>query len=166
VNRVLAAMQQLGLERIISESQARAVLEMLGADAILVGTVTGYDPYPPLALGMALELYSREPSGGGPEIDPATFARTTRGDVAPGTVSDVSAVARAAGTFSGRDHQTLIWLHEYAQSRHEPDSAYGGGIYLVSMDLFTQFVGHVLVRDLLGSEQVRLGTAALKETGH
>jgi hypothetical protein len=165
VNRVLDAMDRLAIQEIASEGQARAVLDLLGADALLVGSITAWDPYPPLTLGLSLELYGREAPSGAVAVDPVAISRVTQGEVAPGQMSPVAPLAYAAGVFDGRDHQTLLWLDEYAESRHEPEGAYGRGVYLVSMDLFTQFVGHRLVRDLLQREQARMGTAVVNQTG-
>jgi len=57
VNRVLAAMRSLKMSDV---SDAKDVIELrnvLGVDAVVVGTITAYDPYDPPKLGIAIELY-------------------------------------------------------------------------------------------------------------
>ena len=57
VNRTLAVMETLEIAQISSPAQARQVLASLNADALVVGTITAYDPYDPPKLGLAIELY-------------------------------------------------------------------------------------------------------------
>jgi hypothetical protein len=47
-------------------------------------------------------------------------------------------------------------LQTYAAGRTEPDTAYGSDIYLVDMDLYTQFVCFRLLQDLLAHEYARV----------
>ncbi|KPK72093.1 MAG: hypothetical protein AMJ79_16015 [Phycisphaerae bacterium SM23_30] len=57
VNRVLAAMNQLGLPGIFNPEDAMNVAMHLDIDGIIVGSITQYDPYPPPKVGMAVQLY-------------------------------------------------------------------------------------------------------------
>ena len=41
------------------QSDAHKVAEYLGADAVLAGSITAYDPYDPPVLGLALAIYAR-----------------------------------------------------------------------------------------------------------
>src|SRR5690606_36474864 len=54
VNRVIQVYEALRITELSSEGQAAAVCEALGADALLVTTVTAYDPYDPPKLGAAM----------------------------------------------------------------------------------------------------------------
>lgn len=156
VNRVLAGMSQLGLARVTSSGDATALMALLGADGLIAGTVTAYDPYPPPTLGLALQLFSTTGEDDRSGFDPSQLSRTTSGQVLPGQYASSVPVAQAAGIFDARDQPTLRQLREYAATRHLSESAYGSDIYLVSMDLFAQFVSHRLIRDLLHQEQTRL----------
>ena len=49
----------LRIARVESEEQARLVCRMLGCDALLVATVTMYDPYTPPKMGAAIHWQVR-----------------------------------------------------------------------------------------------------------
>jgi hypothetical protein len=97
------------------------------------------------------------------DLDPQALQRAIAGDPAPGELGPPHPVAQAAGVFDAANHDTLRHLRTYANGRSEPDSAYDEEIYLVSMDLYTQFVCHRLIADLLASERARL-TPVARET--
>jgi hypothetical protein len=154
VNRVLLAMRHADISWVASPADATQLIQMLDVDAIVVGTVTTWEPYPPPALGMAVQLFAGagEPAD---EIDPRELVRAPSGDVAPGQLGTPRAVAQAAGVFDARNHQTLTWLEAYASGRTEPDGPFGTEIYLMDMELYTQFVSHRLIHDLIAFEQAR-----------
>lgn len=154
LNRVLAAMRQLGLESIETELDAAVLMNVLNADAMIVGTVTAWDPYRPPVLGAAIEMYRNENSRR-TSIDPIGISRSTSGEPAVGEMS-AGPIAQAAGVFDAKNHQTLRWLDEFAHARTHPDSAFGNNIYLVNMDLYTQFVSFRLLHELLDRERFRL----------
>lgn len=153
VNRVILAMRDLNLPAIVSMSDARAVMNYLNADAIIVGTVTTWDPYPPPTIGLATELYTRDDDRRFVNLDSVELTRNPRSsDAALSTYGPPGPAAAAAGVFKGANHQTIIWLNDYATHRAEPDSAFGRDIYLARMDLFTQFAAHRLLHDLLADQ--------------
>ncbi len=73
-----------------------------------------------------------------------------------GTVGALQAAAQAAGVFDARNHATLGLLREYAAGRTEPDSPFGTEVYLMDIELYTQFVSYWLIHDLLNFERSRL----------
>jgi hypothetical protein len=153
VNRVIRAMRASGIERIASPGDALTIMNVLRLDALVIGTVTAYDPYRPLTLGLAVEVYARPASEDWTGLDPRELTRSISGKpAAAGAFGPSGPVAQAAGVFNASNHRTLQWLAEYTAGRQEPGSAYGGDIYLVSMDLYTQFVCHRLLHDLLAPE--------------
>jgi hypothetical protein len=162
VNRTIAAMRDAGLEFIRTPGEAMALLNVLGADGLVTGTVTVYDPYRPPRLGLAVQLFARDMPAAG-ELDPVALSRSPQGEIAPAAYGSTQPVAQVAEVFDAANHRTLAWLREYAAGRSEPRSAYGADIYLVSMDLYTQFVGHRLVRGLLDQEQLRAGAMASQD---
>ena len=155
VNRVVLAMRHAGLEAVGSSADAMQLIQLLEVDALVVGTVTAWDPYPPPTLGMAVLLFARSgdrTSG----VDPRELVRATSGDVAPGEIGPPGAIAQAAGVFDGRNNETLAWIEAFATGRIEPDEPFGADVYLMDMELYTQFVSYRLIHDLLGFEQRRL----------
>ena len=155
VNRVVLAMRHAGLEAVGSSADAMQLIQLLEVDALVVGTVTAWDPYPPPTLGMAVLLFagSGDHASG---VDPRELVRATSSDVAPGELGPPGAIAQAAGIFDGRNNETLAWLEAFATGRIEPDEPFGADVYLMDMELYTQFVSYRLIRDLLGFEQRRL----------
>jgi hypothetical protein len=162
VNRVIRAMRELRMTSVNSHGDALTLMNVLDLDGFVVGTITAYDPYRPMTLGMAVQLYVRPPHAGD-ALDPQALGRSISGDPAPGELGPPHPVAQAAGVFEAANHDTVRQLQAYASGRSEPDSAYDEEIYLVSMDLYTQFVCHRLIADLLDSERARLMPMA-KET--
>ena len=156
VNRVIFAMRNIGMTAVTSPAEARLLARTLGADAIVVGTVTAYDPYPPPTLGAAVQLFAPDPRGSVMDLDPKELTRAPRDPfAAAGQVGPVTAIAQAAGVFDASNHQTLAWLERYAAGRTKPDTAFGPDIYLMSMELYTQFVSFRLIHDLLHDEWAR-----------
>ena len=156
VNRVIFAMRHIGMTAVTSPAEARQLARALGADAIVVGTVTVYDPYPPPTLGAAVQLFATDPRGSAIDLDPKELTRAARDPfTAAGPVGPDMAIAQAAGVFDASNHQTLAWLGSYAAGRTEPDAPFGPDIYLMNMKLYTQFVSFRLIHDLLHDEWAR-----------
>lgn len=156
VNRVVHAMRLAEIQTVGTPTQAIQLMQMLDVDGIVVGTVTAFDPYPPPTLGMAVQVFTRDP-GGGQSIDPHALTRAPSGDtVAMGAVGGVHATAQAAGVYDARNHATLARLRQYAAGRTEPDSSFGTDVYLMNIELYTQFVSYWLIHDLLNVERSRL----------
>ncbi len=156
VNRVLLAMRQLGLNAVTTPQEAQRLIVILGVDGLLIGTITAWDPYQPPKLGLAVQLFtsSMMPQNGSFDLD---STRRATGEI----VSSPTAVpiAQAAGIWDASNHRTLMSLNSFTQGRTRLDSAYGSDLYLVDMDLYTQFVAHRLVENLLGNEHSRLSAA-------
>lgn len=155
VNRVLAGMQRLQLRQITSPAEAMSLMNVLGVDGLIVGSVTAYDPYNPPKFGAAVQLWRRESSRTA-AIDPTSLTRSSSEPASPGAMAVNEPAAQASGLFDASNHQVLAWLDQYAAGRTEPNSAYGKRIYLVNMELYTQFVAFRLLHDLLHVERMRL----------
>ncbi|MCA9284218.1 MAG: hypothetical protein KDA22_03315 [Phycisphaerales bacterium] len=165
-SRVLAAMRALDIERVASAGDAVALMSALGVDGLIVGSIAAFDPYPPLNMGMSVELMVRDaPTGAW--VDPrdvtmsvGTGSASRDASTGGGSARAGQAVAQASGFYDASNHDTLTALAVYAHGRSEPESAFGSDIYLVSRDSFTRFVSFELVSDLLTSERDRLAAAA------
>lgn len=156
VNRVIAAMETEGLSEITSQDQALALAEKIGADGLIVGTVTAWDPYEPPKIGAAIQLYSRSIGPGSASLDPQRVSRATTSDQLPGAILPPQPVAQAGGVFDAANGNVRHDLRRYAHGRAPADSPAGWRRYLLSTDLYSEFVSHQLVRQLLGAERQRL----------
>ncbi|MCZ6834626.1 MAG: hypothetical protein O7G85_02530 [Planctomycetota bacterium] len=163
VNRVIVAMRQLELESITTPEDAGTLLRLLGVDGLIVGTISSYDAYPPPKMGVALQLYHRNEDGSYSDLDPRALTKAPTDDPPMHFVSIQTPQAQAAGVFDASNHQTLMWLEQYTTGRTEPDSAFGDEAYLVSMELFTEFVSYRLIHDLLEFEQHRIQPSETQE---
>lgn len=156
VNRVIAAMRRLNMPAVNTPAQARTLLNTLGADGLIVGTVTVYDPYQPPKFGAAIALFTGE-AATAKAIDPVRITRAATDDVSQGAMPNANAPSsQASGIFDAANHQTLTWLNDYSAGRSPPDGAFGERIYLYRMDLYTQFAAYRLLHDLLDGERARL----------
>ena len=161
MNRTLAAMTAKGIPAVRTPRDARVLADALGVDAVIVASVTAYDPYDPPKLGLALGLFMHDVDTAS-TLDPTKLqsaytdqtpsqARTTYPEHPASTVVD---------HLDGANHEVLIDLKEYAKGRHDPKSALTWHRYTASMDLFTQFAAYHAVQRLLQQEHNRLGALA------
>lgn len=168
LSRTLAAMRALGLESVTSPSEARLLAETLGADAILVGSITAWDPYDPPEIGLSLALYGvSEAIGGFAEpvrVDPRALAAATTDMTLPGSMPESwSAPASAvAAHLDGANHEVQTAVRVYAEGRHEVVSALGWRRYLASMTLFTEFACSRVTEQLLDMERLRIAREAAR----
>jgi len=161
LNRTLAAMRALEMPAVQSPEDALALAQAVGADAVLVTTVTAYDPYDPPTLGLTLALFGDtlrlHGAGPPPDVDPIALAsapsdlaampRTTYRDRPLSTVSEM---------LDARNHQVLRDLIAFARGRHDLEGPLGYRVYTARMDLFTEFAAATSVDRLLQEERLRL----------
>lgn len=165
MNRTLAAMRSLGMNAVRSGADARRLAETLGADGIIVGTITAYDPYNPPKIGLALALFAREPSATGvstsESVEPRKLQRaySEGGPVPGGPIGERPAVV-VSEELEGANHAVQMSVKRYAEGRHSPTSALGWKRYLASMDLYTEFASYWTVKRLLDEERMRLAKPA------
>ena len=159
VNRVAAAMHLLQIREVATEAEGIALLNVLDADGLVIGSVTSYDAFPPLRLGLSVLLITRERIDATAPFSPLEIARTAAGEPAVNGMRTYRA-AEASAIFDASNHAVRASLDQYTRGRVMPDSAFGAGIYDVNMDLYTRFVSHQLIGDLLTAEQQRTVTVA------
>ena len=150
VTRTLAVMHRLRMRAVTTLEDAQILMDTLGVDGLIVGTVTAWDPYTPPTLGLALQLFVYNDRSSNPRTDSLPDQSTTHTRAGP------NAAAQAAGIFDASDHATLDTLALFSEGRTHPKSAYGADLYLVKMDLYTKFVAHQLLARLLSNEHQRL----------
>ena len=168
LNRTISAMRALKMIELQSPADATRLATELGADGILVGSITAWDPYDPPKFGLALALYSRPGAmdrRGEAELDPRKleyqptdykYFRRSSFETAPAAV--------VSEYLDGKNHQVLMDVKSYAEGRHDPTGPMGYRRYLASMDLFCEFGAWYTVGQLLDHEWLRLAQAQPKPT--
>ena len=149
VNRVVEVYAGLRIEKVQSEEQAELVCDLLGCDALLVPTVTAYDPYNPPKFGATLQLFRRSGANErGGRIDARELARRAT----PGEDQLLPArpqFLQAVGMFDAANGSVRQAVIRYAQGRNDPAGPLGPKEYFVSMDRYCGFVYNQLITDLL-----------------
>src|SRR4051812_47561574 len=80
VDRVIQVYSAMRIEQVQSPMQAAIICEALGCDALVVPTVTAYDPYDPPKWGGALQMFRSGKSGGPVNLDVRDLARSAAMD--------------------------------------------------------------------------------------
>lgn len=162
LNRTLAAMRSLSMERVESPAQLRQLAAAMGADGIIVGSITEYDPYTP-KLGLALALYAPPgalASGRSEPVDPRHLTyQPTDYDYFEGAAFQDDPLAVVSVYLDGKNHQVQMDVKDYATGRHDRRSALEWKRYLAIMDLYTEFAAWHAVGRLLDHEWIRLAGA-------
>jgi hypothetical protein len=150
VNRVAQVYVAMGVENVKSPEQAEQVCQALGADGLVVPTITIYDPYNPPKFGGALQLFrtrasmamAMQQSG---EAVPAAQVNAERGGGGGGGV----ALFQSVGMYDAANGSVRDALRVYAAGRHDPVGPLGAKEYVVSMDRFCGFAYRALAESLL-----------------
>ncbi|MCC6660313.1 MAG: hypothetical protein IT437_05450 [Phycisphaerales bacterium] len=158
LNRTIAAMRALNMQGIATPDEARQLAAEMGADGIIIGTVTAYDPYDPPALGLSLALYMRPESGrSAADLDSRALTSSPTEPPRPHSNFTGSPSAVTSEHLDAKNHQVQMDIQRYATGRLDGNSALGWRRYVVSMDLFSEFAAWHAVGRLLDQEWVRLG---------
>jgi hypothetical protein len=151
VNRVIEVFESLKIAQIQSEEQAAVVCDLLGCDALVVPTVTLYDPYEPPKLGASLQLFQKSWS----YAKPAALVDPQQPETAPAppelnqSLPANGNFLQVVGMFDAANGSTRQALWLYAEGRNDPKGPLGSKEYLVSMDRYCGFAYASLIRDLL-----------------
>jgi len=162
LNRTLNAMQALRLPAVSSPAEAHALARALGADAIIVGSITAWDPYDPPRLGLNLALFGTGPAlsaSGSAEVDPRALQSASTDYTLNAASSPNKPLAYLSQHFDASNHEVLCNVKAYAEGRADPDSALRWERYTKSMELYERFVSFRAVATLLQSEQQRVAAA-------
>ncbi len=168
VTRVLLAMETLHLDRISTVHDAQAIIRLLELDGLIVGTVTAYDPYSPPVLGMSIELYTN----GGEYGDQVASLNNGKGvrllgaspsGHASGLLDESQPVTSVASVVDASNNAVLMDLQRFGEGRTDPDSAMNWKEYFYSIEAYSQYVGHRMLRDLVREERARLGRAMTQQ---
>lgn len=156
VQRTLEAMRAMDLGRIDSPAQARTLARLVGADAILVGVITAYDPYQPPKLGLTLQIYPAENVTDVSSLDLRRLEAAATDPLEPSDPPRDPAFSGISQVVDAADNGVRIDLENFARGRTDPDTAFHWERFLVVMDLYTQYVCHRLLADLLFQERLRV----------
>src|SRR5262245_48604424 len=158
LNRTIQAMQSLGMPTLQNPADARKLAHAMGVDAVLVGSITAYDPYAP-ELGLAVALYGRPGAMAQGQQHPldtrALTARPTDTEPSLWTRNE-GPIAVVSEHLDGKNNQVLLDLKAYAEGRQKDPSAMGWKRFTASMDLFSEFAAHHVVDGLVKQEWNRL----------
>lgn len=164
LNRTIQGMRALEMPEVSGPDEALALAQALGADAIVVGSVTAWDPYDPPKIGMALALFvepgstmSATPrlSDDGPP-DPFLLQTAASDGIVGGDAWAGRPGSTAAAYLDSANHAVQMNLKAYAQGRSETVSALGWRRYLASMRLYAEFACYSLTEQLLDAERQRI----------
>lgn len=169
VNRTIAAMEQLGIYEVTSPNQALALLEVLNADGLVVGTISAYDPYDPPKLGLAMELYLSprylEQVAG---FDTRQLSKAATDEMSRPPINEQNIqqpVSSVSAILDASDPRVRELLKQYAIKRGAPDTnnAESWKRYRMSMNLYSEFCHYELSKRMLAMEARRLGTKQTAE---
>lgn len=160
LNRTIAAMRALEMPGVRSPADARRLAQALGVDAVIVGSLTAYDPYTP-TIGLALALYPRPGAmaGAAPALRPRELG-VSPSDGAPPTPgpaprSPDDPRSTASLILDAKNHQVQMDVRSFAEGRIKGESALGWRRYMASMDLYSEFAAFRGIEDLVRQEWVR-----------
>ena len=167
LSRTIAAMRELGLDRLESPEDATALARAMRVDGLLVGSVTSWDPYTP-TIGVSLALYAMP----GPmfvrgieSLDKRWLDyQPTDYQYFPGSAYATAPASVTSRHLDASNHDTLNRVKLYAEGRTEPGSPFGWRRYTASMPLFTKFAAHDTVGQLMDHEWIRLARDTARET--
>ena len=151
VNRVAQVYAALGIAQIESPEEAALVCDLLGVDALVVPTVTLYDPYDPPKFGVSLQLFfAEEQRATQVHLDHRALTQAGTAEAAGGQLlPPPPEFLQASAIYDAREGSTRAALFAHATGRNDPEGAAMHRGYLLDMDLFCGFAYHELIEDLL-----------------
>ncbi len=156
LNRTLQAMQQLGLGEIRSVDEARAVLQAVGADGIIVGTITAWDPYDPPTFGANILLVADEA-----ELQSSFESRRLTGRTGDGMTLESQSprtLTDVVGDYDATRHDVRQHARDYARSHSDVTGGFDPPerYYLMVFDRWLDFAADQLVDAMVSKEQARV----------
>ncbi len=152
VSRVLGVLAAQGLSGVESPSHALELLELLGADSILVFAVTEYDPYTPPSIGISAQLYGTRTGAGDSALDPVALSRQASLATFNSARSPRRLLAQSERIFDASHESVAASIREFARRRGADESPYGWRKYVVSQQHFIRFCCFATIRSLLNGQ--------------
>ena len=143
-----------------SPADALKLATAMGVDAIIIGSITAYDPYD-LVVGLSLALVARPgtmmPGSKGLEtVDARRLESAASEQQGPRSRTESGIVATASELLDSKNHQVLADVKQYAQGRHRQSTATGWRSYTTSAPLFNEFAASFTVSRIIQQEWIRL----------
>lgn len=157
LNRTIAHMEAMGLNRVSSPADALALMRAMGADGLVAGSITAFDPYDPPRIGMVIELYTLEAADALQRVDPRQMSRQGTGGTqeSPGKVGR-QPVGVISGVYSAADPRVRQRMQRYALQRGPTKDLDAWHRYRISIDLYSEFIAYVMSERLMEAEAARL----------
>lgn len=154
VSRVLAVLLSDGVEQVASPTHALEVARAVGADAILVFSVTDYDPYDPPRIGVSAQLYGSGTGAGFGSVDPVALSRAGRMSASPPRPAGRHRrlLAETQHVFDASHRSVIADIKRYAALRGADESPFGWRRYVVSQQGFIQYCCHATIQKLLDGQ--------------
>ena len=149
VSRVLGVLAVDGLETVVSPSHALELTRRLGADAILVFSVTEYDPYDPPRIGITAQLYGTRTGAGAGSLDPVALSRTARLTGADGRREADGVLSQSQRVFDASHNAVVEDVRRFWQKRNGDASPFGWRRYVVDQRAYIRFCCHATIARLL-----------------
>lgn len=159
-NRTLRAMESLEMPEVSTPSDARNLARALGADVIIVASITAWEPYEPFEIGFNAAVFAvteRALASAPNVLDPRTIRSASNAGQMVYASETEGPDAIASVHLNAADAQVQALTARFAEGRHDPRSAMGSVRYLKAMRYYTQFAAYHLVDLLLAAERQRIG---------
>lgn len=161
LNRTIEALRSLAMIEPATPADARKLATEMGVDAIIVGSITAWDPYAPPTIGLSLALYAMPGlmSDREPVIDTRELTyQPTEYQYFLGGVYEDRPASVVSDVLDGANHQVLMDLDRFVAGRSDPTNVLGSQRYLASMDHFAEFASWRVVGQLVEEEWIRLAS--------
>ncbi len=151
VSRVLGVLSVQGLDGVRSQTHALELVGLLGADAILVFSVTEYDPYDPPSMGISAQLFGTRPDPSG-AVEPIKLSRQAGLAASPVRSTTRRVLAQTQRVFDASHQWVVADIRRFAAFRDGDESPFGWRKYVVSQQHFIRYCCHATLRALLNDE--------------
>jgi hypothetical protein len=155
LNRTIQTMRQMGIDTVPDLKTASALARAMDVDAIVLGTITQWDPYDPPRFGANVILVASDEATLR-EFDPRGLQGATKEQM-PKSMSETLQFAQVVGVYDAAQHGTYENLKAYAAGRYditggfEPPERY----YLMVYSRYLEYATWRLVEGLIDQEATR-----------
>jgi hypothetical protein len=161
VNLTLAELVRQGKDAVETPADALELARTFGADGTIVVAVTEYAPYNPPVLGLVLQYYPLEGTGGRWQFDAASASRAmTSPEVHLSATMQPQPMLQIQRVFNGADEELQEDIRAFAKQRGGDGSPHGWKKYLAVQELYVRFASASLIKTMLwldANDRARVG---------